>query len=389
MMKVDREQFIDQGYLILRDVIPPAKLEELRATNEILVERQKAVWSRDRAPDDPPGGVWESAPQPRLGLHNSPELIDEKTADAVEFWLHENTLGVSTQLIGRPETAVNEMMMMCNPVRDHGPAEWHRDIHPIDTAPLEGYVGDFLDNGPRQVQWNIPMYDDNVLWVMPGSHCRLNTDEENAQLLANPRGPLKGSTDRRARSRRRRRLRQPYDPALGQQLQQQAETHASRDLWHPHDLRRPELYRASFRAGQGDIPALGGAEREHEGPHRGGAPCRDRTRRPAFSRQYGASPAGRQRARQDVVHGLPRQGCLPHLLPQAPRARRHPGRPSEPRTRPTRDHAELGPSFRQPVLPRRSRCTLAALQASRRPAPGRRRALLAWISVGADALLLQ
>jgi hypothetical protein len=85
------------------------------------------------------------------------------------------------------------MMMMCNPVRDRGPAEWHRDIHPIDTAPLAGYVGDFLDNGPRQVQWNIPMYDDSVLWVMPGSHCRLNTDEENAQLLANPRGPLRGA----------------------------------------------------------------------------------------------------------------------------------------------------------------------------------------------------
>ena len=192
-MKVDRQQFLEQGYLILRDVIPPAKLEELRTSYEVLVERQKAVWSRDRAPGDPPGGVWETAPQPRLGLHNSPELIDDKTAIAVEFCLHENTLGVSEQLIGRPGTSVNEMMMMCNPVRDRGPAEWHRDIHPIDTAPLAGYVGDFLDNGPRQVQWNIPMYDDSVLWVMPGSHCRLNTDEENAQLLANPRGPLRGA----------------------------------------------------------------------------------------------------------------------------------------------------------------------------------------------------
>lgn len=192
-MDVDREQFIEQGYLILRDVIPPADLEDLRATNEVLVERQKEVWARDRAPGDPPGGVWESAPQPRLGLHHSPELIDERTADAVEFWLHENTLGVSTQLIDNPETAVNEMMMMCNPVRDHGPADWHRDIHPIDTAPLEGYVGDFLDNGPRQVQWNIPMYDDSVLWVMPGSHRRLNTEEENAQLLKNNRAPLKGA----------------------------------------------------------------------------------------------------------------------------------------------------------------------------------------------------
>ena len=60
-MKVDRQQFLEQGYLILRNVIPPDKLDELRTSYEILVERQKAVWARDRQPGDPPGGGWETA----------------------------------------------------------------------------------------------------------------------------------------------------------------------------------------------------------------------------------------------------------------------------------------------------------------------------------------
>ncbi|MDE2701377.1 MAG: hypothetical protein OXI23_21085, partial [Gemmatimonadota bacterium] len=50
-----------------------------------------------------------------------------------------------------------------------------------------------LEGGPRYVQWNIPLYDDSVLWVIPGSHLRLNTPEENELLLADPCRPLPNS----------------------------------------------------------------------------------------------------------------------------------------------------------------------------------------------------
>ena len=81
---------------------------------------------------------------------------------------------------------------MCNPVEDRGPAAWHRDIHPIDQAPLRGLQDDLLRNAPGYLQWNIPLYDDDVLWVVPKSHRRGNTDEENLHLERNPRAPLPG-----------------------------------------------------------------------------------------------------------------------------------------------------------------------------------------------------
>ena len=84
------------------------------------------------------------------------------------------------------------MMLMCSPQRDHGPAHWHRDVHPIDMAPMASLQSDFLENGPKYLQWNISLYDDDVLWVVPGSHRRLNTEAENRQLLENPRVPLPG-----------------------------------------------------------------------------------------------------------------------------------------------------------------------------------------------------
>ncbi len=191
-MKLNRDEFLETGYLIVKEAVQRDKLERVRQAYETLVNRQRENWKAERAENDPPEGVWETAPQPRLQLSRPPLVnqIDPETAPAVEVWLEENIHGVSTELLNIADGAVTEMMMMCNPVRDHGPAKWHRDLHPIDTAPLQGYIDDILEGGPRYVQWNIPLYDDSVLWVIPGSHLRPNTPEENEVMLADPRCPL-------------------------------------------------------------------------------------------------------------------------------------------------------------------------------------------------------
>ena len=193
-MKIDRNQFLEEGYVVLRNVIPADELDALRASYEILVERQKVIWAQERKPDDPPRGVWETSRQPRLLLHRSPlaDSIDKDTASAVEIWLHENTQGASSELLGVSDAAVTEMMLMCNPVRDRGPAHWHRDLYPPYGAPLQGYVDDIIESGPRYVQWNLCLYDDDVLWVVPGSHARLNTESENELLQTDRYSPFPG-----------------------------------------------------------------------------------------------------------------------------------------------------------------------------------------------------
>tara|TARA_Y100000588_G_scaffold77561_1_gene80859 strand:- start:99 stop:266 length:168 start_codon:yes stop_codon:yes gene_type:complete len=45
---------------------------------------------------------------------------------------------------------------------------------------------DFLENGPDHLQWNITLYDDDVFWVVPGSHIPPNTAPEDRQLAAVP-----------------------------------------------------------------------------------------------------------------------------------------------------------------------------------------------------------
>ena len=196
-MRVDRDKFMEQGFLILRNVIPPDKLEAMRASCETILERQKAVWAKERGPDDPPGGQHDMVRQPRVHMEN-PGLIDEETANVVEdFWVADETLDIASQLLCNPQPNVTSMMMMCNPIRDWpGGTGWHRDVHPIDMAPMDALAADLVENGPRYTQWNVPMYDDSVLWVVPGSHRRRNTDRENAEFMKDMAGYSEVSNER-------------------------------------------------------------------------------------------------------------------------------------------------------------------------------------------------
>ena len=47
-----------------------------------------------------------------------------------------------------------------------------------DCERRQALQADFVENGPRYTQWNVPLYDD-VLWIVPGIHWRLSTNEEN------------------------------------------------------------------------------------------------------------------------------------------------------------------------------------------------------------------
>ena len=53
-------------------------------------------------------------------------------------------------------------------------------------------ISNMQHHGPSYLQWNIALYDDSVFWIVPRSHRRVNTDEENQQLAENASVPLPG-----------------------------------------------------------------------------------------------------------------------------------------------------------------------------------------------------
>jgi hypothetical protein len=177
-----REQFWRDGYLILHDVVPPDRLESLRKTVDDLVVRRRA-----KDPD------WDTCAAPRSDLTH---LVEAGSLGPVELALHGNTLGISARLLGdSPESvSLTAVSIFCNPAFEPvtaptsgqswgtDPRNWHRDVRPDQDGPLSALLAAENANGSGYVQWNIALYDDAILYVIPGSHRRLTSEVEALQL---------------------------------------------------------------------------------------------------------------------------------------------------------------------------------------------------------------
>ncbi len=191
-MNDHRAQLMEQGFCICRGMIGGQQMADLRQAVEERVEQMQAESVQNRKLDEPEGGAWETSGQPRVGW--SPDLEGDAAAHFLEFALGDSTYGFSCMLLGAPEAAPTLFHMICNAqTKEHGPSDWHRDIHTHDTAPLDGLQMDVMHNGPSYLQWNIALFDDDVLWVVPGSHNRRNTAEEDAHVKTHPDKPLPGA----------------------------------------------------------------------------------------------------------------------------------------------------------------------------------------------------
>jgi hypothetical protein len=179
-----RAHLRDHGFVICRDVVPADWLPRLRASYERLIELYRCESPRGQE-------WWETHSAPRLHLSYSEEgegsvgcgsLVTPETAAAVEFWCHESFHGLSSRLLGVEDASVASMVLMCEAREDHGPGLWHRDFFPPRCAPLQSYHGDISESGPRYIQWNLALHDDEVLWVVPGTHVLAASTEQDACL---------------------------------------------------------------------------------------------------------------------------------------------------------------------------------------------------------------
>ena len=186
-MKIDQRKYLQDGYVILRQVIPPERLQGMRLMAELMVDESKARSAANRTPDQAPGGAWYAGAQPRVEVA---KVVDDDTAGLVEFFLEENTLGVACQITAAPRTRLCQMQITCSTHIDYGYGDWHRDSSASEQTPLFGLTQDQLVNNPGYVQWNIALYDDDMFWLVPGSHARADSEEERRQLMLDPKVAL-------------------------------------------------------------------------------------------------------------------------------------------------------------------------------------------------------
>ncbi|AEO64346.1 uncharacterized protein THITE_2110409 [Thermothielavioides terrestris NRRL 8126] len=200
------------GFVIVRSLLTPAELADLRAAAGRLTAAARAgAWPyvRTVGKQFPP---WDGSLVPsRAGIWGvqhllHPDLPVQEEGDRgvfVRAYFHAGVLRVARELLSLSDAegegegeggdgdgegddgdglTMELFNMLVRPDGGRGFAlRWHRDDIPA-TATAEEEAARLKKPGEPYVhtQWNLPLYDDDSLIVVPGSHARPRTDAERA-----------------------------------------------------------------------------------------------------------------------------------------------------------------------------------------------------------------
>ncbi|KAF1981810.1 phytanoyl-CoA dioxygenase [Aulographum hederae CBS 113979] len=182
-----RTSISHHGYILLPSLLPPSTLSTLRAASASTTSLARSGhWPHIRAlpkqfppwplstPSSPPRGIWGVQHLLHPSLPSSPVFADSYFNPAI--------IDVVKQILSceEDELVMELYNLLVRPDEDFE-LRWHRDdIPPSATAEEEE---ERLARPSWHAQWNLALYDDSSLIVVPGSHRRARTEVER---LADP-----------------------------------------------------------------------------------------------------------------------------------------------------------------------------------------------------------
>jgi ectoine hydroxylase-related dioxygenase (phytanoyl-CoA dioxygenase family) len=172
-----KQQFLNDGYIII-DVL---SLEEInyfkRIMDELLSPKKKAVNSGNKEASfqhlgDNLADFGEEERQYYFHLLTKPG-----TETIHHAFHHPVILNAVEELIG-PHLIINNASILAANKGTSYSLGWHRDVIQIPQEEIQDWL--FSSNRfHNSVQINLPLIEENSLWIVPGSHKRPNTPAEN------------------------------------------------------------------------------------------------------------------------------------------------------------------------------------------------------------------
>ncbi|MEK0447481.1 MAG: hypothetical protein RLZZ399_2802 [Verrucomicrobiota bacterium] len=173
-----KAQFLEQGYVII-DVLTPAEVQEFRTLMDALISpevRTQDTQTRSSSFQHLGDNLADFGKEARQYYFHL--LTKPGTQPILHAFHHPVILKAVESLIG-PDLIVNNASILAANVGTAYSLGWHRDIIQIPQPE----IADWLFSSERfhnSVQINLPLVEENSLWVVPGSHRRPNTPEEDA-----------------------------------------------------------------------------------------------------------------------------------------------------------------------------------------------------------------
>ena len=174
------------GYVIIPSFLDPESVQHLRKTARSTIKfAQDGKWPHLRTmprqfppwSSDPSAGIW--------GIQHllHPDLPDSDVYASSYF--NDTVIDAVKQIIQCPEDElVMELYNMLVGTEKDFELRWHRDDIPATASVKEEEArlcGDHDESRSySHAQWNIPLYEDSCLVVVPGSHRRARTESERA-----------------------------------------------------------------------------------------------------------------------------------------------------------------------------------------------------------------
>ncbi len=166
------------GYVVIRSVLDPSELTDLRsACDQVTALARAGQWPYLRTlpkqfppwPSDPSKGIWgvQHLLHPEIPFH---ELFSK-------HYFSNAVIDIVKELLGcQEEDLIMELFNLLTRPDRNFELRWHRD-DVAETADADEEM-ERLKKPAWHAQWNLALYDDESLIVVPGSHCRARTDEE-------------------------------------------------------------------------------------------------------------------------------------------------------------------------------------------------------------------
>ncbi|KAK3191148.1 Protein N-terminal and lysine N-methyltransferase efm7 [Lecanicillium sp. MT-2017a] len=179
------EALKQDGFIVIKNIVSDAKLQELRETSLKIEKLARAgEWPYIRTVGDP-FPPWTFSPEKGIwGVQHlmNPDLPGHDLYTSLYF--SEEILAIAREIMQcQDDELVMELFnMLLRPESDFA-LQWHRDAVPADATAEEEM--ERLRQPAFHAQYNFALWEDDSLVVVPGSHKRPRTDtERNADPFA-------------------------------------------------------------------------------------------------------------------------------------------------------------------------------------------------------------
>jgi ectoine hydroxylase-related dioxygenase (phytanoyl-CoA dioxygenase family) len=172
-----KETFLRDGYVIV-DVLTEQEIAEFREIMDALISPKiKAADTKKKEASFQHLGD-EIADFGKEARQYYFHLLTKPGTEPIHHAFHHPVILKTVEELLGPNLIVNNASILAANEGTEYSLGWHRDIIQIPQPEIE----DWLFSPERfhnSVQINLPLVDENSLWVVPGSHFRPNTEEEN------------------------------------------------------------------------------------------------------------------------------------------------------------------------------------------------------------------